>query len=215
MPKISKTTLTMDQIRAFGDYGAAVAIFQKALAIARDIGDRNGEMLCLSNLGGMRVALGDYRAAEANLRQATRIAEDVGIKFPEAYSFLAEAYLGQGQHQDALAAARRALTLALASQEDVGGAWRALGMVAAWWPDPISVGETQYDAAACFAEALRVFTAMQVEGERARTLRVWAYYELAHGDRARGLSMGREAREIFERLGMALEVTRTEAILET
>ncbi len=195
-------------VGAFGDYSAAVAIFQEALDIAREIGDHNGEMLCLSNLGGMQVSSQDYRAAEVNLHQAIHIAEAVGVKFPEAYSFLAEAYLGQGKDREALAAARRALDLAQASQEDVGGAWRALGMVAARLSDPIVIGAARYDMAACFAEALRVFIEMGAEGERARTLRAWARYELTHGNQARGQMMWQEAREIFEQLGMALEVER-------
>ncbi len=47
-----------------------------------------------------------------------------------------------------------------------------------------------------------------MEGERARTLREWAKYELAHGDKARGAAMWQEARELFARLGVELEVER-------
>ncbi len=200
-------------VGAFGDYSAAIAIFKEALTIAREIGDRHSEMLCLSNLGGMQIGMQDYHAAEVSLHQAIHIAESVGIKFPEAHSFLAEAYLGRGRLQDALTVARRALALAQATQEDVAGAWRALGKVVAQLPDPIVIGEERYDAAACFAEALRVFTAMGAAGERARTLRTWAKHELAHGDREHGLTMWQEAREIFERLGMSLEVERMAAAL--
>jgi tetratricopeptide (TPR) repeat protein len=189
-------------VGASGDCRAAVPIFQEALDIAREIGDHNVEMLCLSNLGGMLVRLGNDQAAEANLRQAIHIAETVGIKFPEAYSFLAEACVAQGKIEQALNAAQRALSLALESQEDVGGAWRALGMVAAHLPGPIDVEGNTYDAPACFAESLDLYTEMGAEGERARTLQVWAEYELAHGDRERGQTMQEEARHIFECLGI-------------
>ncbi|NBD36015.1 MAG: hypothetical protein GVY30_08440, partial [Chloroflexi bacterium] len=139
------------------------------------------------------------------------IAESIGIKFPEAYSFLAEAYVGQEKIEDAVAAARQALALALISQEGIGGAWRALGIVAAQLAGPIEIDSASYDVTTCFTAALRTFTEMGAEGERARTLRTWARFELAHGDRARGVAMWREARDIFERLGMTPEIERMRA----
>lgn len=195
-------------VGASGDYAAAVSIFREALGIAREIGDRNGEMLCLSNLGGMEVGLEEYESAEAHLQRAVDIAESIGVKFPEAYSFLAQARLGQDKVEDALTAARRAVTLAQASQEDVGGAWRALGMVAARLPEPVAIDGRSCDAPACFAESLRVYTEMGAEGEQARTLRAWAEYELAHGDREKGAALWRQAQGIFERLGITLEAGR-------
>ena len=49
---------------------------------------------------------------------------------------------------------------------------------------------------------------MGAEAEQARTLRAWGNYELARGDRVRGAAMRQEAREIFDRLEMDLEVER-------
>ncbi|MBN1889082.1 MAG: tetratricopeptide repeat protein [Thermoflexales bacterium] len=195
-------------VGAFGDYAAAVPIFQDALIIAREIGDRYSEMLCLSNLGGMQAATHDYQAAEQNLHQAIHIAEDINVQFPEAFSFLAQVYLGQKKLADAEAAARQALTLAQQSHEDIGGAWRALGWVAAQLTAPLIINEQSYTSADCFAEALRIFTEMGAEGERARTLRAWAKYELAQGERERGAALWQEARAIFEQLEMTLEVKR-------
>jgi hypothetical protein len=67
---------------------------------------------------------------------------------------------------------------------------------------------TATDPAACFAESLRIFTAMGAEGERARTLRAWGKYELARGDPACGAAMWQQARSIFGRLEMDLEINR-------
>jgi len=197
-------------VGAFGDYAAAVPIFQDALTIAREIGDRYSEMLCLSNLGGMQAATHDYQAAEQNLHQAIHIAEDIDVQFPEAFSFLTQAYLGQGNITDAEVAARQALTLAQQSREDIGSAWRALGLVAAQRSTPLVINEQVYTGADCLAEALRVFTEMGAEGERARTLRAWAIYERMQGDPERGTTMWQEAYTIFEQLGMSLEVKRME-----
>jgi len=57
-----------------------------------------------------------------------------------------------------------------------------------------------------------VFTETGMEAERARTLRDWARYELAHGDQATGKAMWQEARAIFERLNLPLLVAEMEAV---
>jgi len=66
----------------------------------------------------------------------------------------------------------------------------------------------------CFAESLRVFREMKAEGEQARTLRAWAEYELEEGHSEEGTKMLRRARDIFFRLGTALEVHTTDLLLE-
>jgi tetratricopeptide (TPR) repeat protein len=126
-----------------------------------------------------------------------------------AYRFLAEACLGQGDTEAALAAARRALELAQdhAHREHIGAAWRVLGLVAARLPAPLPLGPRLYNAPACFSESLRIFTEMGAEGEQARTLRAWAWYALAQGD-PEGEKLWEEAWLIFTRLGMDLEAQR-------
>jgi hypothetical protein len=59
-----------------------------------------------------------------------------------------------------------------------------------------------------FEESLRICREMGMEGEEARTLREWARYELGHGDPARGAAMWEEARDLFARLGVELDVER-------
>ena len=210
-----------------GDYAAAAARYQEALTIAREIGDRDGEMVYLSNLGGARVGQGDYAAAEAGLRQ---VIEMVGAAswwlLSETYRFLAEACLGQGKTAEALDAARRALALGqeTGNQEHIGGAWRTLGNCGARMADfrldvpnlqsPIvrlSAHDKVSNPQSCYAESLRIFTEIGMEAERAYTLRDWARYELAGGDRDKGAAMWGEARAIFEGLDMPLEVARMEA----
>jgi predicted ATPase/class 3 adenylate cyclase len=191
------------------DYPAAAALYQEALTIAREIGHRHAEIVVFSNLGGARVGLGEYEAAEADLLEAIEMAEAVGWGgLAETYRFLAQARLGQGRATEALEAARRALELGQGTglQEDIGEAWRVLGMVLTAAPSPgsITVGEDTLDAAACFARSLEIFTETGMEGEQARTLRAWARYEMERGDRDRGERMWQEAREVFARLGIEL-----------
>jgi len=137
----------------------------------------------LNNLGGARVGLGAYRVAEYDLRRTIRWAEISGQGgwLSDTYRFLAEACLGQE----------------VGSPAFIGGVWRTLGKVIAHAAEPVAIGDKTCNAEACFAESVRVFTEMGAEGERARTLRAWARYE-----------MGQEAQDIFARLGMELEVER-------
>ena len=200
--------------RLRGDYSAAFARYQEALAIAREIGNRNGEILYLANLGGARVGLGEYEAAEADLHQTIEMATAAGfIGLSENYRFLAEALLGRGKAAEALDAARRALELGreIENQEHVAEAWRVLGIVASHKGSAVEVGEDAFDAADCFNESLDIFTRIQMEAERARTLRDWARHELTRGNKARGEELWREALEAFQRLGMELEVERMNA----
>ncbi len=171
-----------EHARLRGDYQAAVALYQEALKIAYETGNRNGEMAFLSNLSGARVGLGEYRVAEYDLRRTIRWAEISGQGgwLSNTYRFLAEACLGQGKIDEALAAARRALELGMGvgAPALIGGAWRALGMTAARAGVPVPIGDKTYSAADCFAESTRIFGEMNSKGERARTLRAWAKVEL-------------------------------------
>ena len=197
--------------RLRGDYLAAVKRYQEALTITREIGDRANEMTYLSNLGGARIGLGDYSAAEADLRQVIKIAGAARFyALSETYYFLAEALLGQGKRAEALEAAQHALVLGqeTGNPEYIGGAWRTLGLVAANLTEPINIDHKPLDAQVCFAESLRVLTETGMEEERARTLRAWASYEQARGYSAHAQTMMKEAREIFMRLGMKLEIER-------
>lgn len=205
---------------ARGDFQAAVARYQAALTIAREIGQREAEMVYRSNLGGGFVGLGQYAEAENVLRQVIGVAEVAGLgELSETYRFLAEACLGQNKVEDALAAGQRALALGreVGSQDFIGAAWRVLAQAAAQLPEPIAIdaidggsadNSRQYTATDCFTESIRVLTEAGIEGERAQTLRAWAKYELARGDRERGVAMWNEARDHFIRLGAQAEADR-------
>jgi tetratricopeptide (TPR) repeat protein len=200
--------------RLSGDYEDAFGRYQEALAIAREIGNRNGEILYFSNLGGTRVGLGQYSEAEADLRRTIEMGTAAGyVGLSENFRFLSEALVGQGRLEEAMEAARRALELGreIENQEHVAEAWRALGLVASRACVSVKYDGRELDASGCFAESLTVFTSIQMEAERARTLRDWARHELQRGDRERGLKLWREAREAFERLRMTLELERMAA----
>jgi class 3 adenylate cyclase/tetratricopeptide (TPR) repeat protein len=203
---VSNMLITMGEtVRQRGDYPAAVNLYQEALAIAREIGERTVQIICLNNLAGVRVGLGNYDEAEADLRQVISMTGPSGYQvLTETYSFLASACLGQGKVEEALEASQRALALGQKTEnhELIAEAWRTLGAVAARLPEPVTIENQSFDAAACFQESLRLFTERGMEAERARTLRNWARYEQERGMQERADAMMLEAREIFTRLGM-------------
>ncbi|MFL6337399.1 MAG: protein kinase domain-containing protein [Pyrinomonadaceae bacterium] len=198
--------------RLRGDYAAAYARYSEALQIAREIGNRNGEILYLSNLGAARIGLGEYEEAESNLRQTIEMATAAGyVGLSENYRFLAEALLGRGLCAEAKEAALRALELGreIENHEHLAEAWRVLGLVASGLKSAVEVNGETRDPASCFSQSLSIFARIQMEAERARTLRDWARHELAHGDPERGRQLLAEARDSFRSLHMELELERT------
>jgi tetratricopeptide (TPR) repeat protein len=202
---------------ARGDYEAAFRRYSEALELAREVGNRDGEIVFLSNRGIEQVALKNYTAAEADLRQTIEMAGTAGSWcLPNTYNYLAEALLGLGKYDEALHAAQQGLALSIedGSPENIGGAWRALGLIACKIEEPVKIkggkrGRSKaYSAHACFAESDRIYSEAEITGERARNLREWAKYEIGQGDKDLGLKMWQEARDLFGKLGAQMEVER-------
>ncbi|HKG54434.1 MAG TPA: adenylate/guanylate cyclase domain-containing protein, partial [Anaerolineales bacterium] len=202
---------------ARGDYETAFQRYHSALEIARDIGNRDGEIYILSNRGIEQVALKNYAAAASDLLQVIQLTGITGSWFlSNTYNYYAEALLGLGQIEDATFAAQQGLAQSIedGSPENIGGAWRALGLVAAKTgkmirlKDKESEDSAEYDAQACFAKSEKIFAESEINGERARTLREWARYEFRMNNREQAAKMWEEAREIFAKLGADMEVQR-------
>ncbi len=202
---------------ARGDYETAFQRYHSALEIAREVGYRDGEIVFLTNRGGEQVALKNYAAAEVDLRKAIELAGTGGSWcLPNTYYYHAEALLGLGNYEAALYSARQALALGQEDQvpENIGAAWRVLGMISEKVGKPIRLRQTglgeeiEYTAEDCFNKSAETFAEADIEGERARTLREWAKYELRSNKREYGEKLWTEARAIFEKLGAHLEVER-------
>lgn len=208
--------------RIRGDYRQAVDYYNQTLEMCRQIGDRPSEFLAISNRGGALVSLHQYEAAEQDLKYVLSHIPTANF-LPETYRFLAQAYLGQGRIAEAWTAARSALANGrqIGDPEILGAVWRVLGQVAAnsdWRTIPADLDQDenlkskiqnqQLNPVACFAESINLYDEMGAEAGKARTLRAWAKYELAKGNERSGRAMLAEAREIFTRLAMDLEIAR-------
>jgi predicted ATPase len=205
-----------ESARSREDYGRAEQLYERALAAVRQIGHRESEAIYLGNLSAARLGLRKYQQVEADVREALALVD--GSDFcahAEAYVFLSEACLGQGKLQEALEAAQRALHLARESENnlDLGLAWRALGEVLAARnhstgdaPVPGSDGrrlvapESQPEPGACFFESHQIFKKIKAESEAARTLRLWANFDLENGRAREGEQKLHEAEAIFRKL---------------
>ncbi len=214
-----------------GNYTAAEARYKEALLITQEIGLRTLEILLGSNLGGARVGLKQFAAAEKDLRQAIDQAGKAAW-LSETYCCLSEACLGQGKLPAALDAAKRAMHLSIESNqpEYIGISWRKLANCAAYILREKRSGlkTTQTDAddlpsspttfaqlnapQHLFEESLKIFNQTGMEAEQSRTLRDWAQYEIKSGSPEKAARLIQEAREIFTRLGMDLEIQRLDQI---
>lgn len=204
---------------ARGDYDTAFHRYHSALEMAREIGNKDGEIYILSNRGIELVALRNYAAAEADLRQVIQQAGISGSWFlSNTFNYYAEALVGLGRFEEAVFAAQQGLAQSIedGSPENMGGAWRALGLVTARTGETITIKDratgdsVEHDARTCFAESEKIFAEAEIHGERARTLREWARYELKAGNQERAVQMWQEARGIYAKLGADKEVQRME-----
>jgi predicted ATPase/class 3 adenylate cyclase len=202
---------------ALGDYETAFQRYHHALEIAREVGHRDGEIVILTNRGGEQVALKNYVAAEADLRKAIELAgTDGSWCMPYTYYYHAEAMLGLGNYEMAYYSARQSLALSMEDRapENLGAAWRALGMISAKTGNPVYIRQTglgepiEYSPEACFTKSAEILAEAEIEGERARTLREWAKYEFGRNNKEQGVKLWEEARRLFEKVGANMEVER-------
>ncbi len=202
---------------AQGDYDTAFQRYHSALEIAREIGYRDGEIVFLSNRGIEQVALKNYAAAESDLLQVIQLTGITGSWcLANTYNYYAEALLGLGRFEEAAFAAQQGLAQSIedAAPENIGGAWRALGLVTGKTGKKIKIKDKEtgqamdYDAHACFAKSEKIFADAEINGERARTLREWAKHAFKAGNQEQAAKMWEEAREVFAKLGADLEVQR-------
>lgn len=194
--------------KAMGELTTAVALYQKALTIAREMGNRALEMIVQLNLGGILVKLREFETAESELRQL--LAQPTIDQAPYhaiAQSHLAKALLGQQQFEPAWQMAQRALITAQTRQLPIltGTAWRTMGQVLAQREpellalsfDEIAARETT-TAARCFAQSLHIFTNNHMKGEQAQTLRAWVEFEEQQGNSDRAVSLQAQAQTLQE-----------------
>ena len=99
---------------SLGEYERAIDLHAQALAIARDIGDRQGEGIQLGNLGNCHSSLGEYERAIDLHTQALAIARDIGDRQGEgaALGNLGNCRSSLGEYEQAIDLHTQALAIA-------------------------------------------------------------------------------------------------------
>ncbi|MFB2838870.1 tetratricopeptide repeat protein [Floridanema evergladense] len=94
-------------------YREALQSWQQALAIARKIGDRQGEGNILRNISIAYDSLGDYRKAIEYQQQSLAVAREIGDRLGEARSLgnLGNAYGSLGDHHKAIEYHQKSLAI--------------------------------------------------------------------------------------------------------
>lgn len=204
--------------RLRGDYQTALVLFQDAEKVAAETGNRRGQMVTLHNIATTWIALGQYRTATKILDRLIPEAEAANYDevLTDMLCQLAEAHVGLGETELALSIGLR--SMALARQNNVGyqiaAAWQVLGTVASTRLAPIQIDGTWYTARQCYEKGLELFTKQQLEAQQAKTMQLWAMYELSHGDRAQGEMLWHEAIKWFKRIGADYEVQRMKTSID-
>jgi tetratricopeptide (TPR) repeat protein len=195
-----------------GDLEKAFHLYQKAMTLSIETGNKDKEIFYRANMGRAQVSLGAYDRAVDCLEGLIDLLPQKTHVLSEVYASLAGAYLGQGHLDLAVIAGQRALTHARPQDRFViGQAWAILGRIAAQLKAPVCADPDEnvlYDAQACFKRSLEVFSKLQSQWGRALVLWCWSEAEFLQGDKELGGKMWREARDIFTRLNLPLLVAK-------
>ena len=99
-------------------YAEARELYEKSLAIIKEIGDRNGEANCYLNLGAVYQSVGEYDKAREHLEKSLVIKKEIGDKNGEAscYGNLGNVYVSVGEYDKA----REHLEKSLAISKEIG-----------------------------------------------------------------------------------------------
>jgi CHAT domain-containing protein/1,2-phenylacetyl-CoA epoxidase PaaB subunit len=163
------TALTQlgDDHRDRSEYEQAIAFYEQALALYREVQDRAGEGRTLTRLGQAYYALSQYKQALALSEEALAIHREVHNRRDEGITLglLGNVYARLSQYERALALYEQALTIhrELHNRGWEGSTLRALGN--AYW------GLSQYEQAIALAEqALTIHREVHIRRDEAVTL---------------------------------------------
>ncbi len=192
-----------------GDRPLAARLFEEALTLARQIGDRGQEVVTLVNVGWLGVLDNQPAQAYAPLGRAISISEaDGSFALSEAYRALARALSLDARLAEAISAAEKAITNAReAVSFDAGLAWRALGEALARGPGLTS--QLASDPEECFAKSVSTLRELELEREQIASYEAWASYEESRGELVRARELRQSAVEIPRGTGLRPEYSTT------
>jgi tetratricopeptide (TPR) repeat protein len=164
-----------------GELHAALRRAEDALAVVRDIEDREGVAITLGVLGDVHRQVGQREQARRRLEESVRIAGELEFHYVESDSLLLLALvaLDEGRPQDALPLAERSLALARVAESRLGEC-RSL-QVQGW--GHLAAGGSDLSAASdSFAESRELAESLGLAALASEAAAGKASAELARGD---------------------------------
>ena len=186
-----------------GNGKMALSYYEEALEIAHEVGNKAGEIMVESNIGGAKVYLNEYESSETQLKKLIENVGDNGhFLIPESYRFLTEALIGQRKFEEALNAAKKSLKLSKESenQETISEAWRVLGIISSLTNKEIFFDKQTFSASDCFQKSLDLFKENKMEVNYAQALHNFAQHESAKGNAEKAKELLNREQEISKRL---------------
>jgi CHAT domain-containing protein/tetratricopeptide (TPR) repeat protein len=109
-----------DRLYAHGEYARARAVYERSLAIQRELGNRIAETVLLSMLAGLESATGELDSARRRAQDAIALGEETGYEAALASGLFAlgSSELAAGNLQDAITAFRKTQRIGLELGED-------------------------------------------------------------------------------------------------
>jgi CHAT domain-containing protein/tetratricopeptide (TPR) repeat protein len=143
-----------DHLYARGEYAEALGLYQRALTLQRELGNRIAEAVLLSMLAALENVTGELAAAHEHAQAAIALGEEVGYDAALASGLFAlgSIELGAGHLEAAIAAFRRTHRIGLELGEDNYVA-SSLGMLA----NAYYLAGRYHDSLAMHEEALALF----------------------------------------------------------
>jgi predicted ATPase/class 3 adenylate cyclase len=193
-----------------GDTDQAIEAYRRSLEIRQEIGDSLGIADVYTNLGEVYHALEEHRTALAHLQRAADLFRELGNDSAlfDVTKLLAQVELAQNDLEEALAFGQRALDLAhaIGNPEFEGIALRVLGQAAR------AAGQLA-DATAHLERSVETLATVGNKLELGRSA-----YELgvtrSRSDPEAGRKRLRQAIQIFEELGVGVELEKARAAYE-
>ncbi len=201
-----------ETLSTLGDLEAAEQALDRALDIAERIGHRFSEGLAQLNLGILWTQAQLWERAIRHLNDSATVFGDIGAQdyLIDVYFRLGEAWLGQGDLDDAQMWGQRSLDLAaqvgsraLSKSYERGRCMRLLGSIA-------REQENWEEAEKLFRGSVSLFKALGNRLEQGKSFYELALLADARGEKQRATDYLTKSREIFHSLGARLEETRAQ-----
>jgi Nif-specific regulatory protein len=194
-----------------GDWDKAASYYRRSLGLKEKIKDSLGTANSLTNLGSVYTDQGKNKQALSCLERAREIGDRIGSKSTllDVHQALGLLYLNKKETEESLTHSMEALNLAmkLGSRREEGTVCQLLCRVHRLMGNDRKAEEY-------LSRSIKLLKKAKMEVELAEAYFEMGEWKLQSGDAEAGRQYLREAREIFERLGMEEDLRKAKDVLK-